>query len=142
MALTVTSSRATNADPDAELTIVADDDANGPTPVAIATLRRTRAAEHEEMWAQLFVDDVFVDVTRALRLDDDGVTVTLVARLAIPPLYFEGEVHRASVRFVRSVSRVVPRFTGMAAAPIARDPEPGVRAEADFACHFTRSRVS
>ena len=123
---------------EAELTIVADDDADEPAPVAIATFRRMRTAEHDEMWAQLFVDDVFVDVLRAQYLDD----ATLVARFTIPPLYFEGDTHRASVRFVRSVSRVVPRFTGMTAAPISRDPEPEVRAEADFACHFTRSRRS
>lgn len=135
MALAVTSSPITS-DPDADLTIVADDDADEPIPVAIATVRWTRTAEHQEMWAQLFVDDVFVDVMRAQHLDDD----TLLARFTIPPLYFEGDTHRASVRFVRSVSRVIPRFTGMAAAPISRDPEPEVRAEADFACHFTRSR--
>lgn len=86
-----------------------------PAAIAIATLRRPRRAEHEEIWAQLYVDGAFVDVTRASEVDGLGSNdetddyITLIARFGVLTLYLDGQNHHVRVCFVGPVSRVVPR---------------------------------
>lgn len=93
----------------ADLDVVPDPDGKA-AGIAVASLHRARTAEHEEMWAQLFVDGVFEDVKRAVYIDGkaDG---SFVARFVVPNVYSDGASHRAQVRFVRAVSRIVPRGT-------------------------------
>ena len=117
-----------------ELEIVPDPDADAAA-IAVASLRRPRVAEHEEMWAQLFVDGAFADVVRALRLETaDGTESTFLARFRVPAIYGDGASHRAEVRFVRAVSRIVPKGVGSARAafgtPMIQTPEALV--EIDF----------
>jgi hypothetical protein len=94
----------------ADLEIVKDG-GGGTAGIALASLRRERTAEHEEMWVQLFVDGVFEDVKRALYVDEKTSGAFFV-RFGIPLVYRDGTSHRAQVRFVRAVSRIVPRGTG------------------------------
>lgn len=101
-----------------ELVVVAvGDDRSQPRAAALATFHRARLDENEALWAQLVVDGDFVDVVRAIHVNVErrfgsSDEVSFVARFAIPDLYLDGRVHRAQVRFVPSVSRVVPRGTG------------------------------
>jgi hypothetical protein len=82
-----------------------------PAAIATATLRRPRRSEHEEIWAQLYIDGAFVDVTRASEIDSDSDTdyVTLIARFGILTLYLDSQQHHIRVCFVGQVSRIVPR---------------------------------
>jgi hypothetical protein len=82
-----------------------------PAAIATATLRRPRRSEHEEIWAQLYIDGAFVDVTRASEIDSDSDTdyVTLIARFGILTLYLDSHQHHVRVCFVGQVSRIVPR---------------------------------
>jgi hypothetical protein len=103
--------------PEVELCIVAVDpegevEVGEVSALAIATMCRARKAEHEEVWAQLFIDDVFVDLVRAADLSEGEGLASFLARIAVPALYFDGEPHRAKVKFVKTISRVVPRRSG------------------------------
>ncbi len=112
---------------DADLEIVVDPLGNA---VVIAIMHRTRAAEHEEMWAQLYVDNVFEDVVRAFDASGAGAEATFVARFALSRVHLDGEPHRASIRFVRAVSRIVPRGEGSSTPFIVQTPE--ATAEGEF----------
>jgi hypothetical protein len=117
----------------AVLTIVAGgDEAGRPFATAMATMQRLRRAEHEELWAHFFVDDVFVDVVRVLEIDQGTLGDSLfLARVGLPDLYLDGEVHTARLRFVTAVSRIVPRGTGE--AMMARsEAEPVAEAISEF----------
>lgn len=98
---------------EAILSIVAGgDEAGRPFATAMASMASPRRAEHEEGWAQLFVDDVFVDVVRVLEIDQGtGHDLIRVARFRMPGLHLDGELHTACVKFVTAVSRIVPRGT-------------------------------
>jgi hypothetical protein len=116
--------------PDVELCIIADD-TNGDVDmraVAIASMCRARKAEHEEVWAQLFIDGVFVDLVRAADVSEDEGLATFLARIEVPALYFDDESHRATVKFVKTVSRVVARGAG-SRAPSEADAEADADAE-------------
>ncbi len=131
---------------EAELDVVPDPDGDAAA-IAIASLRRPRFADHEEMWAQLHVDGVFEDVVRALRLETETPEVraagaadgakrrvresSFLARFRIAGIYRDGSSHRAQVRFVRAVSRIVPKGVGSAfGTPMIQTPE--AIAEMDF----------
>jgi hypothetical protein len=116
-----------------DLYVAAVDDDEVPSAHAFASMRRPRMAEHEEVWAQLFIDGVFVQVSRAADLDPRADEATFVARFEIPELYLDAEPHRVQVRFVRAVSRVVAK--GSADLPSTELPE---TAEADFTATLNR----
>lgn len=110
--------------------VAAGDEADNPIATAITTLQRARRAMHEELWTQLFIDDVFVDVTRALEVACEAdEEVAFVATLRIPAIYFDAQPHRARVRFVCAVSRTVPR---RAATTAETETSPAAEAEVDF----------
>jgi hypothetical protein len=96
----------------AELDVVESEGA----AVAIAMMRRPRTADHEEMWAQLFVDGAFEDVVRALDANPGVALATFVVRFRLAAMYLDGAPHRVSVRFVRTLSQVVPRGIGVSGA--------------------------
>jgi hypothetical protein len=112
---------------EAMLTVVARrDEAGGPFASVMAALQRPRAAEHEELWAHFFVDEVFVDVGRVLRIDQGRAYDSLfVARFRLPDIHLDGEPHTARVSFVTAVSHIAPQGTGeavkaaMMTAPVA-----------------------
>ncbi len=125
---------------DLELCILASDVEDEVGAFALATLTRPRRAVHEEIWMQLFVDDTFIDVTRVSDVSDEGDgdgRATFLGRMQIPAIYFDGQEHRARVKFVNTISRVVPRGTGMARMP---DPPPEAVADADFVATMGRAR--
>jgi hypothetical protein len=99
---------------EAILTVVASgDEAGRPFATAMATMQRPRRAEHEELWAHFFVDDAFVDIARVLEIDQGTAGDSLfVARFRLPDLHLDGQPHTAKMRFVSTVSRIVPRGTG------------------------------
>ncbi len=125
-----------------ELVITADRDSNEAT--ALASMRRGRKAVHEEVWAQLFIDDVFIDVVRTAEIDDGEPgeggggcpDPSFLGRFIVPPLYLDGELHRARVCFMTRLSRSSPRLdadadeSGIVATTTAQGPE--ATAEADF----------
>lgn len=131
----------TPVDPtEAMLTVVAGgDEARRPFATAMATLQRPKRAEHEELWAHLFIDDVFVDVARVLEIDQGTMDDSLfMARFRLPDFHLDGELHRARVRFVTAVSRVVPRGTGEAV--MARsETTPAAEAHAEFVATLARA---
>ncbi|HEY8074263.1 MAG TPA: hypothetical protein VIF62_09140 [Labilithrix sp.] len=125
---------------EAVLDVVPDPEGDAAA-LAIASLRRERFAEHEEMWAQLFVDGVFEDVVRALRVEtEDPNESSFLARFRIAAIYRDGTSHRAQVRFVRAVSRIVPKGMGGAfGTSMIQTPE--AIAEMDFVAHAVRARA-
>ena len=101
---------------EAILTVVASgDEAGRPFATAMATMQRPRRAEHEDLWAHLFVDDTFVDIARVLEIDQGPYGDSLfVARFRLSDFLLDGQPHHAKVNIVTAVSRVVPRGTGEA----------------------------
>src|SRR5690606_32155877 len=126
------------------LTVVASGTPSGKSfALAMATMQRARRALYEELWAQFFVDDVFVDVVRVLEIDQGiGTDAIFVARSWLPDLHLDGQPHRARVRIVSAVARVVPRATGEAAMGQAKGTEEtdAVEASADFVATLGRGR--
>lgn len=115
----------------ASLTVVAMARAEA---IAFSSMRRERRADREQqLWARLIIDDVFVDMIRALEVDsgDDPTHVTFLARFQIVPRYLDGRRHRARVSFVNSVSGVQPRGAG-GDESVQLDDAPQALAEADF----------
>jgi len=136
--LTLTSTPVTRGGVDfetrAELTIVAAGDESEPLVTALATMRRPRRATHEEVWAQLFVDGVFVDVVRAAEIDNGEPDPCFLARFVVPLLHLDGELHRARACFVTRLSRSSPKLDAdeSGIVPVHVDPGPEAIAEADF----------
>lgn len=124
--------------PEVELCVVAADLDEAIGAMAVASMRRARHALNEEVWVQLFIDDTFVDLTRALDVSDDADEriVTFLGRIEIPAIYFDGQEHRARVKFVNTVSRVVPRGAGVRPANDA----PEISAESDFVATMGRAK--
>lgn len=123
--------------PEIELCVVAAELDESIGAMAVASMHRVRRSLNEEVWVQLFVDDTFVDLTRALDVTEDADAesyVTFLGRIEIPAIYFDGQEHRARVKFVNTVSRVVPRGTGMQPANDA----PEISAESDFVATMGR----
>jgi hypothetical protein len=122
-----------------ELYVVTTDEVDeGAAAVAVASMCRSRRAEHEEIWAQLFIDGVFVDLVRAVDLTETtgSELATFLARIDVPAVYFDGEAHRAQVKFLTTVSRIVP--AGTTASFTGQELEANV--EAEFAA-FLRHRT-
>jgi hypothetical protein len=71
---------------------------------------------------------------RIVEVDDAGEGALFVVHLRIPEYEMDGRSHQAKVRFVRAVSRVVPRGTGEQLKPA----ETSLVAEA--AAEFTAAR--
>jgi hypothetical protein len=123
----------------AEVGVAASGDQDGrPIANVIAMMQRTRRAEHEELWAQLFLDDGFVDVVRALEVEASPDDVSFMARFRVPDLFLDGETHRARVRFVTAVSRVIRRSS---APSEPTEAPPAAVVEADFVATRQISRV-
>jgi hypothetical protein len=122
--------------PDVELCVVAAELDEQTGAMAVASMSRPRHTRHEEVWVQLFVDDTFVDLTRAFDASgsEESPLVTFLGRIQIPAMYFDGQEHRARVKFVKTVSRVVPRGTGV--RPVVDEPE--ISAETDFVATMGR----
>ncbi len=122
------------------LSIVASgDDSWRPLASAVATMQRPRRSEHEELWAQLFVDSGFVDVVRALEVGTKGPDAVFLARFRVPDVYLDGRVHRARIRFVPAVSRAVPRGTG-GRLPYLETARP-IEVEAEFVAALSPARA-
>lgn len=113
-----------------------------PAALATASLRRPRRAEHEsEIWAQLYIDGAFVDVTRATEVDSSADDyVTLLARFGLLTLYLDGERHHVRVCFVGQVSRVVPRATAGNPQTIS-ELAPQAIAEAEFIAQIPGPKI-
>ena len=126
--------------PEVELCIVAAELDESMGAMAVASMTRTRSAPNEEIWVQLFVDDTFVDLARAADVSDsdDEAIVTFLGRIEIPSIYFDGQEHRARVKFVKTISRVVPRGNGI--RPIIEEPD--LTAESDFVATVARRNRS
>lgn len=123
-----------------ELSITANGDESWrPVASVVATMQRARRSEHEELWAQLFIDSGFVDVVRALEIGTKGPDAVFLARFRIAELHFDGRPHRARVRFVPAVSRAAPRGTGDAVATI--ETAAPIEIEADFVAAISRARA-
>ncbi|MBS2016306.1 MAG: hypothetical protein JST00_25710 [Deltaproteobacteria bacterium] len=123
--------------PEAEVSVVAAELPERAGALAVASMTRPRRAFDEEIWIQLFIDDTFVDLARAA--DDpsseaDPTVATFRGHVRVPALYFDGQEHRARVKFVKTVSRVVARDDHE--LPIVSEPE--VTAEADFVATLGR----
>lgn len=122
------------------LSIVASGDESWrPLASAVATMQRARRSEHEELWAQLFIDSGFVDVIRALEIGTKGPDTVFLARFRVPEIHFDGRLHRARVRFVPAVSRAAPRGTGAQLA--CRETAPTVEVEAEFVAALSPMRA-
>src|SRR5687768_3033417 len=118
---------------EAILTLVAGGDETGrPFATAMATMQRLRRAEHEELWAHFFVDDVFVDVARVLEIDQGPADESLfVVRFAVPDLHLDGQPHTARIRFVTAISRIV--LSGVGEAMMAKAvTQPSAEAASEF----------
>jgi hypothetical protein len=124
---------------DATVTVVGT---SGTECMVLASMRRARLVEHEDIWAKLFVDDVFVDAIRATEVESGGEPddVTFVARFGVPESFLDATRHRARVVFGGTVSRVLVRDPTAGAARHDADHEdsPQAVAAADF---FTRLPV-
>ena len=121
------------------LSLVATGDPDsGSTASAVATMQRPRRSEHEEIWAQLFVDSGFVDVVRALEVGTKGADSVFLARFRIPAVHFDGTTHVARVRFVPAISRAVPRGDGRGVAIETLEP---VEVEAEFVAALSPARA-
>ena len=100
-----------SSDVDTTVAVVAMPEDSSEVALVLASMRRPRRAEHEELHAQLAIDGVFADAVRApeIELGGDPTYATFVARFVLPPEHVDGRPHRVRVSFAHSVSRIVVR---------------------------------